>query len=32
MFFQVAVIIEKNIRIEDTQTRYGGEEFCCLLP
>ena len=29
---QIAAIIEKNIRIEDTLARYKGEEFCCLLP
>ena len=29
---QIAAIIEKDIRIEDTLARYKGEEFCCLLP
>lgn len=29
---QITVIIEKNIRIEDTLLRHEGEEFCCLLP
>ena len=29
---QIAVIIEKNNRIEDTLLRHEGEEFCCLLP
>jgi len=29
---EIAVIIQRSIRTEDILGRYGGEEFCCLLP
>lgn len=29
---EIASIIQRSIRSEDILGRYGGEEFCCLLP
>jgi diguanylate cyclase (GGDEF)-like protein len=32
VLFHFAKIIQKSIRQGDTATRYGGEEFLCILP